>query len=204
MTYVGSRFTAAVASASAPAYSPSKYRAPLRLHSAVDIVGSAASASVYASTASANRFALKRSLPRDLASSAVEDDDCVFVSFVALISAASSPSSSTMATRRIPLRSTLSTTARRARSRSFRASLFAGSIAAAAVRSSTARASEPASPVSKSAAPRRMSALKYFGSRSSAHVQSAMASCHRPCFIRAAALLLCTAGESGSSFNDRV
>ena len=203
MTYVGSRFAAAAASASAAAYSPSKYRAPLRLHSAADIVGSAASASVYAVTASAYRFALKRSLPRDLASSAVP---AAFVSVVALTSSAasSSPSSSTMATRRIPFRSTLSTTARRARSRSLCTSLFAGSIAAAAVRSSSARASEPASPISKSAAPRRMSALKNFGSRSSAHVQSAMASCHRPCFIRAAALLLCTAGESGSSFNDSV
>ena len=195
-------FAAADASASAAAYSPSKYRAPLRLHSAADIVGSVASASVYATTASAYRFALKRSLPRDLASSAAPA--ALVVSFAALISSAAASSSSTMATRRIPFRSTLSTTARRARSWSLRTSLFAGSIAAAAVRSSRARCSEPASPVSKYAAPRRMSALKNFGSRSSAHVQSAMASCHRPCFINAAALLLCTAGESGSSFNDRV
>ena len=188
-------------------YSPSWYRAPLRLQSAADIDGSASSASVYATIASANFLALKRSLPRDLAAAAAAESTGFFVSgFSAAPSSSSSdsPSSSTMATRFIPLRSTLSVTIRRAFAQSRRTSVFVGSMSSAAVRSSNAAASSPATPVSSLAAPRRMSALKNLGSRSSARSQSAMASCHRACFISAAALLLCTAGESGSSLSERV
>ena len=197
-----------MASFSADLYSPSWYRAPLRLQSAADIDGSASSASVYATIASANFLALKRSLPRDLAAAADAASTGFFVvsGFSAAPSSSSSdsPSSSTMATRFIPLRSTLSVTIRRAFAQSRRTSVFVGSMSSAAVRSSNAAASSPATPVSSLAAPRRMSALKNLGSRSSARSQSAMASCHRACFISAAALLLCTAGESGSSLSERV